>query len=325
MCSPSSSTACFRCSALSRWIAFRPTTPGTAPSRASTRTRWPTRICGIPAADRGEVEKALLVDMGDHEADLVDVADDREQRLGLVAADRRHRGADPVELWVGERRRLPPDRARRLLIAGGGGRGEQVGAVRGLESSGNPIPGLPVRYAARSAPVTLAPHSPRWLRVSPRHPGPMPAESVIEDAMRPKRRTRREGYRDLGRVPARFGLARPTPECRPLSEGDWAPDRRSPSAPCAPRRVRRRAPEADQGRVLDGRGPRRWRGRGAQPSIRGRALGADWCGEAGASTSAPRKLRRRQGLHAPLPHVTCRRRGRRARRDSGDHRRSDAS
>ena len=42
---PSSSTACFFCSSLSRWIALRPTTPGTGPSRVSTRTRWPTRIC----------------------------------------------------------------------------------------------------------------------------------------------------------------------------------------------------------------------------------------------------------------------------------------
>ena len=34
----------------------------------------------VPAADRGEPEEALLVDVGDGQADLVDVADDREQR-----------------------------------------------------------------------------------------------------------------------------------------------------------------------------------------------------------------------------------------------------
>ena len=38
----------------------------------------------VPAADRGEPEEALLVDVGDREADLVDVADDRQQRGGVA-------------------------------------------------------------------------------------------------------------------------------------------------------------------------------------------------------------------------------------------------
>ena len=35
---------------------------------------------GIPAADRGEPEEALLVDVDDDQPDLVDVADHRQQR-----------------------------------------------------------------------------------------------------------------------------------------------------------------------------------------------------------------------------------------------------
>jgi hypothetical protein len=38
----------------------------------------------IPAADRREPEKALLVNVGDDEADLVDVADHRQQRRRLA-------------------------------------------------------------------------------------------------------------------------------------------------------------------------------------------------------------------------------------------------
>ena len=77
----------------------------------------------VPAADRGEPEEALLVDVGDREADLVDVADDRQQRGRL--ADPGDRGADPVGGDVGEGGLLAPDRGRRRLVARGGGGAQQ--------------------------------------------------------------------------------------------------------------------------------------------------------------------------------------------------------
>ena len=49
---------------------------------------------GVPTSDRREPEEALLVDVADHQPDLVDVADDREQRRWL--ADAGYRGADPI-------------------------------------------------------------------------------------------------------------------------------------------------------------------------------------------------------------------------------------
>ena len=51
------------------------------------RTRWPTSIDRIPAADLPEAQIALVLDVGDVEADLVDVADHRQRR-----AARRFRG-----------------------------------------------------------------------------------------------------------------------------------------------------------------------------------------------------------------------------------------
>ena len=59
----------------------------------------------VPAADRQEPGEALLVDVGDRQPDLVDVADDRDQRPVAGAGDAGDRGADPVGLELGERRR----------------------------------------------------------------------------------------------------------------------------------------------------------------------------------------------------------------------------
>ena len=73
----------------------------------------------VPAPDRGEVGKPLLVDMGDHQTDLVDVADNREQGLGALVADPGDRGADPVRAQFGEGGGLPPDGGGRALVAGG--------------------------------------------------------------------------------------------------------------------------------------------------------------------------------------------------------------
>ena len=64
---------------------------------------------GIPAADRGEVEEALVVDVGDDQADLVDVPDDRDQRGVFVFADR---GDAATEAVGGDLRRSRRPRAR---------------------------------------------------------------------------------------------------------------------------------------------------------------------------------------------------------------------
>ena len=85
----SSSTAIFFCSSLSRWTGLRPITPGTAPSRVCTSTRWPTRICASqPPIGRNQA-KPFSSTWVIVEPDLVDVADDRDQR---PVARRRARG-----------------------------------------------------------------------------------------------------------------------------------------------------------------------------------------------------------------------------------------
>ena len=76
----------------------------------------------IPAADRREVEKALLVDVGDREPDLVDVADDRQQWVGL--ADANDRRSDPVRVQIAERGGVAPGGRSLDLIARGPCRGE---------------------------------------------------------------------------------------------------------------------------------------------------------------------------------------------------------
>jgi hypothetical protein len=72
---------------------------------------------GIPTADRGEPEEALLVDVSDDQPDLVDVADDGEQRRRV--ADPGNGGADSVDAELGERGRLAPDRGGGPLVARG--------------------------------------------------------------------------------------------------------------------------------------------------------------------------------------------------------------
>ena len=78
----------------------------------------------VPAADRGEPEEALLVDVGDDQPDLVDVADHREQRRGV--ADAGDRGADAVAAELGEGGGLAPDVGGRALVAGGRAGAQQV-------------------------------------------------------------------------------------------------------------------------------------------------------------------------------------------------------
>ena len=80
--------AFLRSSSSSRWIGFLPTTPGTAPSRVSTSSRWPTSTTASQPPTAGEPQEAVVVDVVDDQPDLVDVADDRQQRPVARAATR---------------------------------------------------------------------------------------------------------------------------------------------------------------------------------------------------------------------------------------------
>ena len=80
----------------------------------------------VPAADAREVQVALVVDVRDDEADLVDVSDERETRAVADGGDARPRGAECVAADLGEApRRLPPHAGRCALVARGTGGGEQ--------------------------------------------------------------------------------------------------------------------------------------------------------------------------------------------------------
>ena len=80
MCSSRSSGTFLRSSSRSRWIALRPTTPGTSPSARAQLDALTDEDLRVPAADAEEAQEALVIDVGDDQADLVDVADDRQQR-----------------------------------------------------------------------------------------------------------------------------------------------------------------------------------------------------------------------------------------------------
>ena len=80
----------------------------------------------VPAADGGEPEEAVVVDVVDDQPDLVDVADDREHRPAAGAGHARDGRADGVvgdlgELGAG----VAEHRGGRLLVAGGAGRRQQ--------------------------------------------------------------------------------------------------------------------------------------------------------------------------------------------------------
>jgi len=75
---------------------------------------------GRPAAEATEEENAVVVDVGDDQADLVNVAEEREQRRFLTGrTNPRDRASHPVDLdLVGELGRgLAPDRRRLGLEA----------------------------------------------------------------------------------------------------------------------------------------------------------------------------------------------------------------
>ena len=82
---------------------------------------------GVPAADAGEPEEAVVVDVVDDQPDLVDVADDRQ---GAAVAGAGHLGdgrADGVAGDLGEGAGgLAEDGGGRLLVPRGAGGGEQL-------------------------------------------------------------------------------------------------------------------------------------------------------------------------------------------------------
>ena len=80
MCMSRSSTTRLRSSSRSMWIALRPQTPGSGPSLREHLDALPGEDLPVPAADADEAQKALVVDVRDDQADLVDVSDDGEER-----------------------------------------------------------------------------------------------------------------------------------------------------------------------------------------------------------------------------------------------------
>ena len=79
-------------------------------------------LLGVPAAHADDVQVALVVDVRDDQADLVDVADDRDGRaVGLLAGDAREHAAHHVgrDVVTEPSRRLAPGRGGGGFVAGG--------------------------------------------------------------------------------------------------------------------------------------------------------------------------------------------------------------
>src|SRR3954452_23959476 len=80
----------------------------------------------VPPADAPKPQVALVVDVADDEADLVDVADHDRQGPVAGALDPRHRRAHDIARDLGELiRRFAPHARRRGLVAGRAGSGEK--------------------------------------------------------------------------------------------------------------------------------------------------------------------------------------------------------
>ena len=171
MCSSRISATFLRSSSRSRWIGFLPITPLTAPARVSSTTRWPTRICASQPPTSREPQVAVVVDVGDDQADLVDVAHhEQPPRVVLGAVLRRDTSASGVPDHVGAHLRelagrRAPDRGRGGLIAGRAVRGEQVEQhLRDAPSAGASVGRLACRRGslmARSARSTYC-RMPPW-------------------------------------------------------------------------------------------------------------------------------------------------------------------
>ncbi len=83
---------------------------------------------GVPAADLAEAQVAVVVDVRDVDADLVDVADHGQGQAAPGAGDTRHRGADVVASYL-RREALAagtPDARGGALVTRRAGGGQQV-------------------------------------------------------------------------------------------------------------------------------------------------------------------------------------------------------
>ena len=80
MCSSRISATFLRSSSRSRWIGFLPTTPGTGPAAGVEHDALADEDLRVPAADFAEPQVAVVVDVGDDQPDLVDVAHHEQPR-----------------------------------------------------------------------------------------------------------------------------------------------------------------------------------------------------------------------------------------------------
>ena len=110
----------------------------------------------VPAADAGEPQEAVVVDVVDDQADLVDVADDGEQRPVGGALHARDGRADGVVGDLGEGGgRLAEHGGGALLVARGAGSGEELAQDVGDGHGGGQVSGLSGRFRRR-APAAAA-------------------------------------------------------------------------------------------------------------------------------------------------------------------------
>ena len=121
---------------------FAPTTPGSGPPLRDQLGALADEDLGVPAADAGEPQEALIVDVRDDQADLIDVADDREERgAGRRARDAGNRRAHDVDRHiVGERAGgLREDGCRSRLVARRAGGREQLAEHFGQRHARQPM------------------------------------------------------------------------------------------------------------------------------------------------------------------------------------------
>jgi hypothetical protein len=85
----------------------------------------------VERAEHAEREQAVLADVGDRDADLVDVAHQRERRRTVAAGDPGERGAERVRAHLGEAGGcVTPDRGGRALPPGRADGRQQVAEQR---------------------------------------------------------------------------------------------------------------------------------------------------------------------------------------------------
>ncbi len=124
---------------LSRWIGLRPITPRDVAVAGGDPHPLADQDDRVPAADLAEAQVAVVVDVRDVHADLVDVPDHGQRRAAGGAGHAGHRGAHGVAARPRRRkrrtRRARPGRARsrgrtgrRRSAAGGAARGSAIGA-----------------------------------------------------------------------------------------------------------------------------------------------------------------------------------------------------